>query len=487
MVQIPGPGVYLTGPLTMKNKINLQIGAGATLRMKPYGSWPGTSPLLSFPSLANVELSGLGGIDGQGAGWWPTSAGSGLYMIYFNNCNTVLVHNVTVSNAPKQQIVFKGRCGNITLQDVTIRAPSSSAAFPSHNTDGIDLVGTNCLVQNCDISTGDDNIAIGSSGGGAVASDILVTNCAFGDGHGMTIGSNTAAGVSNLTVINCTFNGTDNGIRLKSDNDRGGVIQNLSYFNLSMTNIADFPILIYSYYNTDGSPNGITTAAAAATNSAPVTSTTPIWRNVLISNITATVASGGEAGMIWGRTELPVTNVTLSRVSITAPLNFNLYNGYGIQFVDSHITLPGSLKTFSLYNAQVTVSNSAPATNVFSMDGLASTNSLDLYNTRAAMGDNTLLGANPITLSSSTLSNSIGVTLPAARVVNFVLGSNNATVAVSGNLALNSALNISTGAGFGPGSYTLFTYTGTLSGNPGNWKQAARLTIAASKPTRRNR
>ena len=60
----------------------------------------------------------------------------------------------------------------------------------------------------------------------------------------MTIGSRTESGVSNLTVINCTFNGTDNGIRMKSDNDRGGVAQNLSYFNLSMTNIADFPILI---------------------------------------------------------------------------------------------------------------------------------------------------------------------------------------------------------------------------------------------------
>ena len=79
-------------------------------------------------------------------------------------------------------------------------------------------MGTNCLVQNCDISTGDDNIALGTSTSGVTAADILVTNCAFGDGHGMTIGGNTAGGVSNLTVINCTFNGTDYGIRMKSDN-----------------------------------------------------------------------------------------------------------------------------------------------------------------------------------------------------------------------------------------------------------------------------
>src|ERR1017187_9823692 len=113
-------------------------------------------------------------------------------MIYFSNCKTVLVQNVTVSNAPAQQIVFKSsKVGDITIQGVTIRAPSSHDASPSHNTDGIDLVGTNCLVQNCDISTGDDNIALGTSSSGVPAADILVTNCVFGDGHGMTIGSNT--------------------------------------------------------------------------------------------------------------------------------------------------------------------------------------------------------------------------------------------------------------------------------------------------------
>src|SRR5512135_3518015 len=61
-VQIPGPGVYLTGPLTMKSKINLQIDAGATLRMKPYTNWSGSTPLLTSSGLSNIELSGSGGI-----------------------------------------------------------------------------------------------------------------------------------------------------------------------------------------------------------------------------------------------------------------------------------------------------------------------------------------------------------------------------------------------------------------------------------------
>jgi hypothetical protein len=471
-VEVPGPGIYMTGPLAMTNMINLQIDAGATLRMLPYGTWSGTTPLLTFSNLSNVEISGSGGIDGQGGPWWANNPGCGLYMIYFYNCNTVVVQNATFSNAPAQQIVFKGKNGNITLQGITIEAPSSHATTPSHNTDGIDLVGTNCLVQNCTISTGDDNIALGSSSSGAMASDILVTNCAFGDGHGMTIGSNTAGGVSNLTVIFCTFNGTDYGIRMKSDNaakspGAGGVTQNLAYYNLGMTNIRYEPILIYSYYNQSGfsTPVGVSPSTAAAQTVAPVTVHTPIWRNILISNLTATVASGGQAGLIWGRTEMLVTNVVLRNVNITAPANFDLYNASGIQFVDSQITLAGG-STFSLYNAQLTISNSAPATSVFSLDGLAGTNSLALYSTQAAMNDSTAIGVNPLTLSASTLSNSSSLALPGSSVVNFVLGTNTAGVVVAGNLTLDSTLNITNGGGFGAGTYTLFTYNGTLTGTP---------------------
>jgi hypothetical protein len=142
-----------------------------------------------------------------------------------------------------------------------------------------------------------------------------------------------------------------------------------------------------------------------------------------------------------------------------------LYNVKGLQIVDSQIKVTGGGKTFSIYNAQFTITNSTPVTNVFSLDGLAGTNSLALYNTRAAMNDSTAIGINPLTLSASTLSNSTSLALPATSVANFVLGTNNATVAAAGNLALTDTLNIATNGGFGPGTNTLFTYTGTLSGN----------------------
>ena len=46
------------------------------------------------------------------------------------------------------------------------------------------------------------------------------------------------------------------------------------------------------------------------------------------------------------------------------------------------------------------------------------------------------------------------------------MSTNNATVTVAGNLTLNSTLNITNGGSFGSGSYTLFAYSGTLTGTP---------------------
>ncbi len=463
-VEIPA-GTYLSGSITLKSRINLQIDAGATLKMLPYLSFPSTATeLISASGLNNIEISGSGTIEGQGSAWWANNPSIRPVLLALNNCHTALVQNVTFQNSPKQHITAKGTDDNLTIQAVTINSPSTSP-----NTDGIDLIGTSCLVQNCSISAGDDNIAIGSTGG--TANGILVTNCSFGSGHGMSIGGNTAGGVSNLTVINCSFNGTQYGIRMKSDNatssgGSGGIAQNLFYYNLSMTNITKAAIVVYSYYNEFGTPTGITPSQAAAQPIDTVVTNTPIWRNIVISNLTATVPSGGIAGILWGRTEMPITNILLKKISITAPGNLSLYNVNGLTIADAVLTISGSAKTYSIYNAQFAVSNSAPAASTVSLDGLAGANALALYKTQAAMSDAAALGVNPLLVNASTLSNSTSLSLSASRVVNFSLGTNAATVAVAGNLMLNGILNVTNAAGFGPGTYTLFTYTGALTGNP---------------------
>ena len=105
--------------------------------------------------------------------------------------------------------------------------PASQA---SHNTDAIDLAETNGLIQNCNLSVGDDNVALGSSGG--LTRDIIITNCAFGTGHGVSIGGQTNVGLDGMLVTNCTFNGTSSAIRFKADPTQGGPVQNVTFSNL---------------------------------------------------------------------------------------------------------------------------------------------------------------------------------------------------------------------------------------------------------------
>ncbi len=475
-VLIPANGTlnsYLSGPITLTNGINLQIDGGALLQMLPYGTYPGSANFIGGSKLHDIEISGSGTIDGQGAAWWAAyNASNSLtrpHLIDCRTCTNVLVQNVTLQNSPMFHLVLMSTCANVTVQGIAINTP-----WPSPNTDGIDLVGTSCLIQNCSISDGDDDIAI-SPVAGTTASNILVTNCTFGTGYGVAIGSNTAGGLSNLTVTSCSFNGTQYGISMKSDNNtntsgslngRGGLVQNLSYSNLTMSNIVRAAISVDSYYNEYSTPTGITPfgASTQAVGSVAI----PLWRNISISNVSA-VVTAHIAGVLWGRQEMPITNLVLNHVNITAPATFNVYNAQGIEFLDSQITVPGTTNTLNLYNAQVTITNSVLTTNVVSLDGLATSltnNVLAFFNASARMAHTNALGPAPfLTLSASTLTVSTNLNLGGASTLNFGLGTNATQIAVTGNLTLGGTLNISDGGGFTNTTYKLFTYGGTLTYN----------------------
>ncbi len=453
------PSTYLSGPFVLTNGINLQIDSGATLKMLPIGSYPvngdGTIPdFITATNHHDVEISGSGTIDGQAttAGWWDGRATSARpLMIRVDACQRVLIQDLHLKNPPKMHIGFKNTGGNITVQGLFINTSSTSP-----NTDGIDLVGTNCLVQNCSINAGDDNVAF-SPVVGTVSSDTVISNCTFGSGHGVSIGSNTAGGLSNLTVTSCSFNNTDYGIRMKSDNNtntggtlngRGGVVENLSYSNLTMTNITRGAIVIFSYYNDVGTPTSITPfgASTQTVDSFAI----PVWRNITISNVTATVGSSGVPGILWGRIEMVVSNITLSKVNITASKPFDIYNARDIQLIDCQFTFPG-VDTLDLFNAEVTITNSAASTNLVTLGGLAkpgTNNPMAFFNARAAITDTNMLGTGPITLGGSTLtfnqgsvnSSNTPIAIVAASTLVFTRGTNTFSGVLSGPGPLTAVL-----------------------------------------------
>lgn len=366
-VEFPA-GIFLSGPVGVTNQINLHLDGGAVLRMLPLDKYPGgtVSPasFITGAGLHDVVISGPGMIDGQGAPWWPfasTPGASRPVMIAFSTCERVLVEDVTLSNSPMFHIAIGRRSMDVTVRKVTIRAnPSTDPVNPGHNTDACDVSGKNILIQDCDVSVGDDNF---TCGGGT--SDVLITNCTYGYGHGVSIGSPTSGGVSNITVINCTFNNTESGIRIKSDRDRGGCLQNLSYLNLRMTNVG-CPILIYASYMATNREyrnlNNLTPAIAASYPSNAIVSRTPIYRDIIFSNITATAQSGRRAGLIWGLPEMAVTNVLLQRVKITADKPFGIYDAQNVRLVDSEIITPDGVNPLSTTNAQITITASGKKT-----------------------------------------------------------------------------------------------------------------------------
>ena len=358
MVEVPA-GIFLSGPIQMVSRINLRV--NGTLRMLPLGKYPGgtTEPanFISGKDLHDLAISGAGTIDGQGSPWWPYAKTKGARrprMVSFSSCERVLIENVLLTNSPMFHIAISGKTTDVTVRGVTIRAnPSTDPVNPSHNTDACDVTGKRILIQNCDVSVGDDNY---TCGGGT--SDVLITNCTYGYGHGVSIGSPTSGGISNFTVVNCTFNNTESGIRIKSDRDRGGLLQNLSYLNLRMTNVGN-PILIYASYMATPPAyralNNLTAAVAATYPTSPITGKTPIYRDIIFSNVTATAQAGRRAGLIWGLPEMAVTNVLLQRVNITADKPFGIYDARNVRLVDSKIITPAGVNLLSSTNAQVTI------------------------------------------------------------------------------------------------------------------------------------
>jgi hypothetical protein len=339
-VEIPAaPLNYMCGPITLGSAISLQVDTGATLQALPNGTYPDPSNnpanFITLKNATNVQLVGGGTIDGNGAAWWVAFANSASVvrprLVQTTNCSDVLVAGVTLSNSPEMHLVY-GTSSNVTIDGITISCPGTSP-----NTDGIDPAGSNFLIENSSISDGDDNIAVKPQN--VFCTNIVVTNCSFGTGHGVGMGGQTNDGLNGLTITNCTFNGTTYGLRLKADATEGGPVQNVTFANITMTNVT-YPITLYSYYNFIGTPgqsgtNQITPAKANSDNVTPpdslASSTIPTWQNITISNVTATGASG--FSIIWG---LPLanglfSNVTLNNVSISGG-GLEIYDAAAVQF-----------------------------------------------------------------------------------------------------------------------------------------------------------
>jgi polygalacturonase len=287
-------GTYLSKPISMRSRTTLQLDEGATLQARDvfedFANPDRPGAVVAFVNgtgLTDIAITGKGAIDGAGARWWPPVREAKKTgkpeprrrprLVLLSNCVGVRVQDVTLQNSPSFHLVPVS-CEDVTIEGVTIRAPADSP-----NTDAIDPSDTRHVrISKCVIDVGDDNVAIKSGHAdaahpNAACEDITVTDCTFLHGHGMSIGTETIGGVRDLIVQHCTFEDTTSGIRIKSSRDRGGLVENLRYSDITMKNVK-IPINLACYY-----PRIPTNDPAQA-----VTSHTPMYRNIRISNLTAT-------------------------------------------------------------------------------------------------------------------------------------------------------------------------------------------------------
>ena len=195
------------------------------------------------------------------------------------------------------------RITDLTIERVKVRAPWDGSA---PNTDAIDPGPvTRAWIHHCDIDTGDDNIVIKSGG-----TDILIEDNIIKHGHGISIGSETTTGVHTMLVRRCTFDGTDNGIRIKSMRGAGGLVENVRYTEITMKNVANAIILQLDYVDNNrpdfkGDPTKI-----------------PAIKNILLDHIV--IEGSRNAGLIHGLPDSPITNITLSDITLTAEKDFDI-------------------------------------------------------------------------------------------------------------------------------------------------------------------
>ena len=269
--------VFLSGPLRLKAGVTLVIDAHTALfgsrDPRDYDIAPGSCGVLSEMGQRGAGLQaaaagrgrsgsgvmGRGAIDGRGGAvmrgqdltWWELAKKAKVFdlqqtcprILVVRRSNGFTLAGLTLRNSANFHVVAE-RTDGFTAWGVKIQTPKTA-----RNSDGIDpSSSTNVTIAHCLIDTGDDNVAI-KAGGAGPTTHVTIAHNRFWNGHGMSIGSNTNGGVRAVRVSDLTIDGADNGLRIKSDRSRGGLVEDVAYEDVCMRDVPN-PIVLTSMYTT---------------------------------------------------------------------------------------------------------------------------------------------------------------------------------------------------------------------------------------------
>ena len=365
-VVIPA-GMWLTGPIQFESNLNLQVESGALVFFSPnFEDYPMpskgnrvTSPIHG-QGLTNIAITGKGMFNGNGQHWrpvkkekltekqwkqlvasggvvtpdgkmwWPSKeamngesylknlretnkkpspeevAGAREFlrptMVDFFDCKNVLIDGPTFTNTPGW-VLHPTECENVIIRNTTV-----VNNWWGQNTDAADISGCrNVVFYRNVLDAGDDGICMKSGVSKKrefALENVVIADCIVYHGHGgFVIGSNTDGGMRNISVKNCTFIGTDIGLRFKSARDRGGKVEKIYIDGIRMKDIATAAILFDLFYtgNGDNDPNK---------------ARIPYFREFDIKNVVCDGAA--DAVFVRGLSDAPIQSISLKNISITS-------------------------------------------------------------------------------------------------------------------------------------------------------------------------
>ena len=274
-------------------------------------------------------------------------------LLDFDSCKNVLLERVCFQNSPAW-CLHPFRCENVIINNVLVVNP-----WYSQNGDGLDLESCkNVLLINSKFDVGDDAICLkaGKDKDGrdlkSPCQNVVVDGCSVYHGHGgFVVGSEMSSGVHNICVRNCSFLGTDVGLRFKSKRDRGGCVSNIFINNINMIGIQTDCILFDLNYS------GLSASEERALNikkdismeNVPeVDETTPQFKDIYISYV---ACKGCERAMYFnGLPEMPITNINIDHAVITGEYGLSVNHSQHIRVSDLELSLPDGEPEYTTFN-----------------------------------------------------------------------------------------------------------------------------------------
>lgn len=254
-------------------------------------------------------------------------------MVSIVGCDKVLLDGPTFQNSPAWNL-HPLMSSNIILKNLTVRNP-----WYSQNGDGVDLESCkNVLIYDNTFDVGDDAICIKSGKDedgrkrNMPTENVIIKNNVVYHGHGgFVIGSEMSGGARNIHVSDCTFIGTDIGLRFKTTRGRGGIVENIYVKNIDMINIPTQTIGFNMFY--EGASPVLEDGQNAEGNKIPekvfpVNEKTPIFRNIYFKNINA--VNSYEAISIYGLAEMNIKNIVIEDSQFDTKKALTIVDGDGI-------------------------------------------------------------------------------------------------------------------------------------------------------------